>query len=433
MDAMRSAPVARPARIAWSASRRNPTVTRQQAEEAAHLRLVRSRLVRAPHVRLAQLGRLDERIAAHLDGVAVAGPSGVRQVHQALERPGVGQVFLATLRAIEDRDPSRLAALLSIAAAVPGARAGLLSAFGWTHSSNLKGVAAPLLGAADPWHRCVVALKACAMHGVEAGRALADAIEDPDADLRARGLDVAGRSGRVDLREACVAALTDAVPRCAFETARSALFLGDRVEAVRALETAALRPDDGALAETVLCLVLKVLSPERAGALLAAIAKDPERVRALVRSIAIAGDPPYVPWLLARTDDPLLGHLVGEASSFIVGADLALLDLETVPPAPVPTEPGLDEDADLPWPDAAKLRNWWAANRARFAVATRHVVGGAPSPATFLEVLRSGCQRQRIAAAEFLCLASPEAPLFNVAAPAARQQWQLARADRAAA
>lgn len=422
MDAMRSAPVARPARVAWSASRRNPTVTRQQAEEAAHLRLVRSRLVRAPHVRL---GHLDERIAAHLDGVAVAGPSGVRQVHQVLERPGVGQVFVATLRAIEDRDPSRLAALLSIAAAVPSARAGLLSAFGWTHSSNLKGVGAPLLGAADPWHRCV-ALKACAMHGVEAGRALADAIEDPDADLRARALDVAGRFGRVDLREACVAALTDDVPRCAFEAARSALFLGDRVEAVRALETAALRPDDGAPAEAALCLVLKVLSPERAGALLAAIAKDPERVRALVRGIAIAGDPHYVPSLLARTDDPLLGCLVGEAFSFIVGMDLALLDLKTVPPVPVPTEPGLDEDADLPWPDAAKLRDWWAANRARFAVATRHVVGGAPSPATFLEVLRSECQRQRIAAAEFLCLASPEAPLFNLAAPAARQQWQLA-------
>ena len=35
-------------------------------------------LVRAPQVRLLHLGRLDERIAAHLDGVSVAGPYGTK-------------------------------------------------------------------------------------------------------------------------------------------------------------------------------------------------------------------------------------------------------------------------------------------------------------------------------------------------------------------
>jgi hypothetical protein len=48
-------------------------VVQQHAEEAAMLRHVRSVLVRAPHIKLLQLRRLDERIAAHLDGLAVAG------------------------------------------------------------------------------------------------------------------------------------------------------------------------------------------------------------------------------------------------------------------------------------------------------------------------------------------------------------------------
>ena len=57
------------------------------------LRHVRSVLVRAPHVGLLHLGRLDERIAAHLDGLAVAGEYGSRLCLAALERPGCGEVF----------------------------------------------------------------------------------------------------------------------------------------------------------------------------------------------------------------------------------------------------------------------------------------------------------------------------------------------------
>jgi hypothetical protein len=49
-----------------------PVVVQQRAEESARLRHIRSVLVRAPHVGLLHLGRLDERIATNLDGLAVA-------------------------------------------------------------------------------------------------------------------------------------------------------------------------------------------------------------------------------------------------------------------------------------------------------------------------------------------------------------------------
>ncbi|MBC7604114.1 MAG: hypothetical protein H7255_15830, partial [Ramlibacter sp.] len=112
-----------------------PVVVMQHVEEAAHLRHVRSVLVRAPHVRLLHLGRLDERIAAHLDGIAVAGDYGSGLAQQALERPGTGEVFTATIQATEARDAPRLAKLLAISEALPGCRAGLLSAFGWVSSA----------------------------------------------------------------------------------------------------------------------------------------------------------------------------------------------------------------------------------------------------------------------------------------------------------
>ena len=67
-----------------------PVVVHQHAEESALLRHVRSVLVRAPHVRLRHLRRLDDRISAHLDGVAVAGTYGHSVCQAALERPGRG-------------------------------------------------------------------------------------------------------------------------------------------------------------------------------------------------------------------------------------------------------------------------------------------------------------------------------------------------------
>jgi len=56
----------------------------------------------------------------------------------------------------------------------------------------------------------------------------------------------------------------------------------------------------------------------------------------------------------------------------------------------------------------------------------RHFMGEPPTTAHGLSVLRTGFQRQRAAAAEYLCLLNPGTPLFNVAAPARRQQRVLA-------
>ena len=408
----------------------------QHVEEAAHLRHVRSVLVRAPHVRLLHLGRLDERIAAHLDGVAVAGEYGTGLAQQALERPGTGEIFVATVRAIEDRDPDRLDKLLAIAEAVPTSRAGLLSAFGWASAADLQGITKALLDAAPPWRR-EVGLAACAMHGVDPGAVLAGALRDGDAGLRARALRVAGQCGRRDLLEGCLAALTDKDERCAFEAAQSALLLGDRAASLAALGALAVNPGaDGKPNLAALRGVLKVVSPKQAQSMLALLAKDAALIRTVIHGIAIAGDPHYVPWLIAQMENLKLARLAGEAFSFITGLDLAYLDLERKPPENVEFGPNddpddanvaMDEDDSLPWPDPEKINAWWRANGNRFAPSTRYFMGEAPSPAHCLTVLKTGFQRQRMAAAEYLSLVRAGTPLFNTAAPTRRQQRLLAQ------
>lgn len=410
-----------------------PVVVMQHVEEAAHLRHVRSVLVRAPHVRLLHLGRLDERIEAHLDGIAVAGAYGARLAQQALERPGTGEVFAATVGAIANREAEQLDRLIAIAEALPASRAGLLSAFGWVSARDLQGITLDLLASAHPWRR-TIALAACAMHGVDPGSVLADAIAQADAGLLARALRSAGQAGRRDLRDACVAHLTDPDPRCAFEAARSALWLGDRGDALTALARQVQDPDAD-LSRAALLTLLKAVPARQAQALLSRLAQDPARLRLLIQGIAVAGDPHYVPWLLAQMLDLRLARLAGEAFSWITGLDLAYLDLEAKPPEGVDFGPNddpddenvaLDEDESLPWPDAAKLTAWWQAHGARFAPGTRYFMGEVPTPAHCVAVLKTtGFQRQRMAAAEHLCVLTPGTPLFNTAAPTRRQQRLL--------
>ncbi len=86
-----------------------------------------------------------------------------------------------------------------------------------------------------------------------------------------------------------------------------------------------------------------------------------------------------------------------------------------------------DEDESLPWPDPLKITTWWNANKPRFREGTRYFLGKPPSRSHCTSVLRDGYQRQRIAAAQYLCLLNPGTPLFNTAAPAWRQQRLLAK------
>ena len=410
-----------------------PAVVSQHAEESAILRNVRSVLVRAPHVKLLHLARLDERIAAHLDGLAVAGEAGRSRCTVALETPGVGEVFAAAVRAIEERDAPGLEKLFSVALAVPESRAGLISAFGWVSAQFLQGTIRGLLESPDAFRR-MVGLATCSMHRVDPGPALTVAVGDPDAQLRARALRVAGEAGRLDLLAACVKALADEDIDCRFWAARSALLLGDRDAAVRVMHSVALAP--GPWRARALECLLRVADTAQVQALLKAVAREASDARLLVRGAGTAGDIHHVGWLIRQMEDAKLTRLAGESFSTITGADLAWLDLDRKPPEDVAAGPNdnpddenvaMDEDGDLPWPDVARIGSWWTANQARFQSGVRYFMGEPVGAENCRRVLREGFQRQRRAAAAYLCLLSRGTPLFPVAAPAWRQKRWLSQ------
>ncbi|HEU4853767.1 MAG TPA: TIGR02270 family protein [Nitrosospira sp.] len=409
-----------------------PLIIQQHAEESAHLRHVRSIQVSAPHVKLHHLRRLDDRLAAHLDGLAVAGEYGSTVCDSALESPGVGEVFAATVRAIEEKDKGRLDKLFALVTTVTEAQPGLISAFGWVSAPDLKGIATELLASMEPFRR-QVGISACVMHRVDPGAILKQTLTHPEPQLRARSLIAAGELGRRDLLAACGNASQDGDETCRFWAAWSAVLLGNRDKALEALKIFVLLPN---VYRQLALLVFKLLAPPQANELLKVLARDPANMRLLVQGAGIAGDPYYMPWLIKQMEDMKLARLAGESFSLITGLDLAYLDLERNAPEGVEFGPNdnpedenvaMDEDDNLPWPDPAKIQAWWEDNKSHFKNDERYFMGAPVSREHCIQVLKEGYQRQRIAAAQYLCLLEPGAQLFPTSAPAWRQQRWLAK------
>lgn len=418
-------------------------VVQQHAEEAALLRHVRSVLVRAPHVGLLRLGRLDERLAAHLDGLAVAGPAGKALCLAALERPGAGEVFALAVRALEEGDQDVLDHLLALWSAVPEARRGLVSAYGWVDPPVLKGQVRALL-ASPPGPALELGIEACRLHTVDPGPVLASALAGGSPSLQATAARAAGELGRTDLLPALLLALRKAaagqIEDLAFWSAWAACLLGDRTQPLQALTVMAA--GEGPWADRALALVMAASTPDQASDLaqrLAQAARAPGAgigsQRRLIRGLALLGELRFVPWLIARMAEPPLARLAGEAFQWITGADLALLDLESLdapaghaPPDAADDDGALGDDDSLPWPDSARVQAWWAREQAGLeaaAAGARLLLGQPMTARTARQVLAEGTQRQRAHAAWLASLLQPGRPVFQVAAPVPRQRQAL--------
>src|SRR6185295_14417672 len=121
-----------------------PAVVHQHADEAASLFVMRRPLASAPHARLDDLQRLDKRLAAHLDGLTVAGEHAWPVCESTLEVPSMGAMFTAVAWALQNArraiDP-----LFALAQSSRALQQGLIAAFGWVEREQLEGLVAQLL------------------------------------------------------------------------------------------------------------------------------------------------------------------------------------------------------------------------------------------------------------------------------------------------
>lgn len=406
-----------------------PGVVAQHVDDAAVLRVHRTALVRAPLTGLHALARADERLAAHLDGVALAGAAGTDMSRAALQRAGVGELFVAAVGAIEHKDARQLDRLHSMIDVVPGARRALASAFGWVSAASLRGLTAPLLSASSPASRWL-GLTACALHRVHPGAALSRALDDADLPLRLRALKAAGELGDVEMRMRCVAAMNHEDLAVRFTAARAAVLLGERDEAVAVLRDLALTEAPGH--EEAMRWFILASSVAQAREFIRALAARKVPQRALIKAAGWAGDIQVIPWLLKQMEDAASARPAGESFLMLTGVELAEFYGTNAPPGSgIPNDDPNDdrvtasEDDGLPWPNRTALERWWAQNGHRFSPGRRYLMGTPIDVEHCLTILRNGTQRQRQAAADHLCMLRAGRPLFNTMSPAWRQQRQL--------
>ncbi len=408
-----------------------PHIIDQHAEEASFLWLLRHAAVTAPHYDLADLAKLDDRVEAHLDGLRVAGDYGWKIAQENMQNEEPGEIFTAAVLALEGRSIERLQLVYQLVEQAPETLTGLISALGWVEPRYLQGKVNGLLVSDNAlWRR--VGIRACAVHRVDPGNALLQALDDEDVSLKCSALKAAGELGRVDVKALLLDLMSGSEPSVQFWAAWSAVLLGDRGTGLQRLQQEI--EANGDFLPDAMPVALPVLDETRNKKCLKSLADNEKTLRYAIQGAGITGDPRYVPWLIKHMEEPKLARVAGEALSFICGVDLAYQDMECDLPAEAEVGPNenpdddnveMDPDEDLPFPDVQRVQQWWRDHSNRFTATQQYLYGQQTTVQHCKEMLRSGTQRIRYLAAVRIALANPEQPLFETRAVGKRQRQLL--------
>ncbi len=420
----------------------NHAVVERHAELAIKLWIRRQNAARAGNYKLADLGRLDARIDAHLEGLLLAG-QGALDICLGLLDPEVPEtcaVFAYLAQRLHDsaaRDR-----LLAIALSVPEVYAGCVEGLSFVPPSELS----PEL---PSW------------------------LTSQDRGLQALGIEVATRH-RLDPGDALGGDWPFDQPAWLVIAANAVASVGlakwlpwlyqllDHAEpAVRFAGAVAVRRLRGAMRERALAVIDEVAADAaaprfafalalslrlREGAAYERYAQRRAELAAAARHVAAGavGTVAVIDQLVSDCQDPKLSRTAANAFALITGFDLEFEDLEGKPPPRKPAEPGpVDDDAlvgedglpNLPpysaeeedeasegllWPDGEKLRALWQSRRARFTPDLRYLGGKLVGVEGARHVLQHGSQRARFEAAWELALRE-SGPLFNTTAPRRQQ------------
>jgi uncharacterized protein (TIGR02270 family) len=407
-----------------------PAIVSAHAEDASFLWLLRDQAAVAPHYLLNELARLDDRVEAHLDGLRIAGESGWEVINEMLSLADAGEVFVCATLVLESGQKERIHMVLEAAVASPELEDGLVSALGWAGAAVAVNHLNVFVRSAEPAMRRI-GLASYAVRRQDPGQQLLRLLKDSDPRVRARALKAAAELGRRELLPSAMQALRDEDDDCRFYAAWTAIRFAPRgTPAAQSLMEFVDKP--GPRQREAVSMAVRGLDVTAAKSWLNKLGGDGKHLRLATIGAGALGDPELVETLinLMKIDD--MARLAGESFSMITGSDLVHAYLQREQPEgfesgptedPADENVAMDEDENLPWPDADLVAKWWSANRSRFQPSRRYLCGREISVESARQTLVDGKQRQRAAAAMELAMLQPHEPLFNVRA---RGSWQQA-------
>ena len=396
----------------------NRSVVEEHAEDAGSLWRMHEHGIRAPLYRLRDLFLLDQRVLAHLDGLRIAGQAGFTLARRALATEEPGAVFVVAYLAFAASERETMRQVVQLAVANPTFLNALVAALAWLDFEQIQEPLNLLAQSRNSGYRRV-AIAVAAAHRVQYRDAYGNAAIDADPVLRARAFRAIGETKCTDLVDLLHKGMRSPDHECRFWAAWSMALFGDERAASSAYEAGTAEPRFSRLAiETA----MRVGDPSWARGLVKALARDDSKTRQAIIAAGAFGDPVVVPWLLIKLEEPTVAKVAAEAIATITGVDLEAAECKQDPPDEMPDE--LDEDADLRWPSPQGLTDWWNREEGRFTSGVRFLAGLPISEAATLEVLRTGYQRQRRAAAVEFSRLREEGILFPTSA---RADWQQRR------
>lgn len=410
----------------------NDTVVEQHAEDAAFLWTMRDRAVLAPNYSLQDVAKLDGRVDAHLDGLLVAGAFGRELCQKALDTKEPGAAFAASVLAFETHGVELIEKVLTVSS-VPSLARGVISALGWLPFDLINERVQELFASPLPAIRRI-GIAACAVHRIDPGVPLLEAISDRDPFLRARASIAVGELGRVELLSRLRGGLADPDQNVRFGAAWASSRLSQNLDALAVLRTIAESANPQAYA--ALQIAIRRLDLAVAKLWQASLAKARDKLRTAVIAAGAIGDPSLVPWLIDQMNFPSVARVAGEAFSMITGVDLTDEDLDGEKPEqhevgpsekPDDEDVSMDLDENLRWPAPELVTKWWNKHRARFLVGRRYLLGKEITVESLRVALIKGKQRERAAAALEIALRDVTRPLFEVRAKGALQLHELKR------
>jgi len=394
----------------------------QYVNDASFLWLLRSTAVNQPHYDAREILELEQRIAAQLDGLMTSLDIGWQACEAALELQGAGEVFTAMVVAMRSHESRKIQVAVEAGLENELATPGLVSAMGWLPDEMAKPWIDRFLNGKDMAHK-YLGLASCSVRRYDPAELLSVIFQRSDCHqhelLYARALRLVGELRRQDCMPALNIAMAAESEGVRFWAHWSAVLLGHRGN-LDDLKPFVFKP--GPYQVQAIQTAFRVLPVAQAREWISQLSEDEAQVRAVITATGVLGDPHAINWLISKMQEAAVAKLAAESFSYITGVDLEKQQLLIDSPdrylsvSDDVDDVELDEDENLPYPDAEKVAAFWRQQGQNYIVGRRYFMGRPIVPAVLNEILAGGSQRQRHAAALELALNEHQVQLPNTRA-----------------
>ncbi|MFK0689362.1 hypothetical protein ACFX5Q_14305 [Mesorhizobium sp. IMUNJ 23033] len=337
-----------------------PAIIEQHVEDAAFLWHRRAREIDGPVMGAFDIGRIDQRLDANLDGLFAAGQAAwdlaAARFADYQEPP---ELFLLGALAFEWQ--SAPAIKFALESAGPLGKRGLSALSGAVARSapdKLKPFVARWLDSAVAMERAL-GVGALHHHGVNPGPRLRELLTDRDTEVRRRALRLAGARRRRDVIAEVVACLEARGAEERLEAAVAACLLGEARLAQPVLDKMLVGYPElaGAVMEIRLLTTPSIAARKWWQQLVSSAATR----EAAVAASGLLGDMAVMPWLIEKMQSPELAYAAGLALRDLVEIDFNDTDVFVTEPAKL--GPEFETTEATPLPSASQAQAWWDNGR----------------------------------------------------------------------